>query len=185
MTKLTASVPIFEKENESSGTDGDVVDETDEADDTEVIFLNSRERYVDAMVAASNNDKVVYDGEWKIPKRFRSDVMSNPVEEIKRFSTDAMVAHLGGSSDFTADFDSILTSKEKDITMAYKKAMHLMQWWKEVDRDHDRCINEKELRAAFPSSGTAKELVDLLDSDGDRLLTFTEVAWVLCNALFE
>ena len=60
-----------------------------------------------------------------------------------------------------------------------------MQWWKEVDRDHDRCINEKELRAAFPSSGTAKELVDLLDSDGDRLLTFTEVAWVLCNALLE
>ena len=77
----------------------------------------------------------------------------------------------------------MLTHEEKLLDQAFKKAQHLMSWWREADKDGDRCIDEKELRTKFPSKDMAKDLLEMLDADGDRLITFTEMSWAVCRAL--
>ena len=134
---------------------------------------------VDEVVRTQDDDKVVYQGEFMAkPRRKVSEIA---VPEIQRYKSDATTAHRGTFE--SGSNDDVLTHEEKLLDTAYKKAQHLMSWWREADKDGDRCIDEKELRSKFPSKDMAKDLLAMLDADGDRLITFTEMSWAVCRAL--
>lgn len=139
---------------------------------------STREALVDESVTMEEGDRVVYSGDSKLIRyRDRNKRSEVAVTELKRYST------YPGEPPAVPDDTSMLTADELGLDVAYKKALHLMNWWKDADKDGDRCINEKELQNYFPSKDIAKELLDMLDIDGDRLITFTEMSWVVCKAL--
>ena len=111
-----------------------------------------------------DDDKVVYDGDLRSTLRRKRSALA--VEEIQRFNTDATTAYRESFEEMAR-----LTPEDQALETAYKKAVHLMHWWDAADKDGDRCIDEKELRSSFPSKDIAKELIEMLDVDGDRLIT--------------
>ena len=73
---------------------------------------------------------------------------------------------------------STLSTEDASIERAYAAAIRLLLWWNTVDKDGNRCLDRKELVAAMPE-GSADALIERVDADGDRVLTFTELAWVI------
>jgi hypothetical protein len=147
------------------GLDG--INLIDARHDTDIEGRHSLEEgLVNTVLIPMDDDKLVY------------ELMPKDANKDRRLSLGFVKALLE-----PINADDHLSKEELALDIAYKKAIHLMQWWNDVDHDGDRCIDEKELSASFPSKDMAKELIDMLDLDGDRLITFTEVSWVVCKAL--
>ena len=146
---------------------------------TSLRMTASSKKGIDEVVKTQDDDKVVYRGEAVAKPRRKVSEIATP--EIRRYTSDATTAHRGTFE--KGGDDDVLTHEEKLLDQAFKKAQHLMSWWREADKDGDRCIDEKELRTKFPSKDMAKELLEMLDADGDRLITFTEMSWAVCRAL--
>jgi hypothetical protein len=136
---------------------------------------------VDEVMRSQEDDKVVYMGEANAKPRRKASAIAVP--ELKRYTSDATIAYQKTFEKTRDTEDEPLTADERLLDTAYKKAIHLMSWWNETDKDRDRCIDEKELRTSFPSKDMAKELIAMLDIDGDRLITFTEMSWAVCKTL--
>lgn len=114
-------------------------------------------------------------GKILVDKLQRSLQTSVPMAE----EVEMGLAHTTQSAAYSEPIDiSDLTPEEASIERAYAAAVKLLQWWNTVDKDGNRCLDRAELIAAM-SEGGADALIERVDADGDRVLTFTELAWVI------
>jgi hypothetical protein len=81
-----------------------------------------------------------------------------------------------------ADTDALF-EEEARVEKAYEAAHRLLRWWRRVDTDGNRCLDQRELERLLTSkdSAEARKLFEVLDTDADGIITFTEMAWVLVD----
>ena len=76
------------------------------------------------------------------------------------------------------DLDT-LAHDEFNIEQAYSKAIAFKAFWEKLDSNGNATVDETELTAFFASKEDAKAIMSAVDWNGDKSLSFAELAWII------